>query len=152
MTDYLPILVMLILATLFAAGSFLASTLLAPRRPTAAKLAPYECGIIPEHEPAERFPVKFYLVAMAFIMFDVEFIFLYPFAVIFRRLELFGLVAMGIFLIPLFVAFAYELSAGALDWGPVRRRSRFPGAPVLRAGSWPGVAGVSEKPDKDEAA
>ena len=128
---------MLILASLFAAGSFLASTLLAPKRPTAAKLAPYECGIVPEYEPSERFPVKFYLVAMVFIIFDIELVFLYPWAVIFRRLELFGLVEMGIFLATVVVAFAYVLSVGALDWGPARRMSEFAGRPVLRASAWP---------------
>jgi NADH-quinone oxidoreductase subunit A len=128
---------MLILASLFAAGSFLASTLLAPKRPTAAKLAPYECGIVPEYEPAERFPVKFYLVAMVFIVFDIELVFLYPWAVIFRRLELFGLVEMGIFLATIVVAFAYVLSVGALDWGPARKVSAFAARPVLRASSWP---------------
>jgi NADH-quinone oxidoreductase subunit A len=134
----------------FAAGSFLASTFLAPRRPTAAKLAPYECGIIPEYEPAERFPVKFYLVAMVFIIFDIELVFLYPWAVIFRRLELFGLVEMGIFLLTVVVAFAYVLSVGALDWGPARKPSRFVGSPVLRTGSWPGM---TETPgDETEAA
>jgi len=128
---------MLILASLFAAGSFLASTLLAPKRPTAAKLAPYECGIVPEYEPVERFPVKFYLVAMVFIVFDIELIFLYPWAVIFRRLELFGLVEMGIFLVTIVVAFAYVLSVGALDWGPARRVNVFAPRPVLRAAGWP---------------
>lgn len=150
MTDYLPILVMLILATVFAAGSFLASTLLAPKRPTAAKLAPYECGIVPEHEPAERFPVRFYLVAMVFIIFDIELVFLYPWAVVFRRLELFGLIEMGIFLIAVIVAFAYVLSVGALDWGPARRVSRFVGSPVRRAGSWPGM--TQPPGEKSEAA
>jgi NADH-quinone oxidoreductase subunit A len=128
---------MLILASLFAAGSFLASTLLAPRRPTAAKLAPYECGIVPEYEPVERFPVKFYLVAMVFIIFDIELVFLYPWAVIFRRLELFGLVEMGIFLVTIVVAFAYVLSVGALDWGPARRMGAFAARPILRASGWP---------------
>jgi NADH-quinone oxidoreductase subunit A len=137
LTDYLPILVMLILASVFAAGSFLASTFLAPRRPTAAKLAPYECGIVPEYEPAERFPVKFYLVAMVFIVFDIELVFLYPWAVIFRRLELFGLVEMGLFIATVIVAFAYVLSVGALDWGPARKLSEFAGRPVLRAQAWP---------------
>jgi NADH-quinone oxidoreductase subunit A len=139
LTDYLPILVMLILATLFAAGSFVASTLLAPSRPTAAKLAPYECGIVPEYEPALRFPVKFYLVAMVFIVFDIELVFLYPWAVIFRRLELFGLVEMGVFLLTVVVAFAYVLSVGALDWGPARTMSEFAGGPVLRTSTWPGT-------------
>src|SRR5439155_3590876 len=88
-------------------------------------------------EPAERFPVKFYLVAMVFIVFDIELVFLYPWAVIFRRLELFGLVEMGIFLATVVVAFAYVLSVGALDWGPARKMSEFAGRPVLRAGGWP---------------
>jgi NADH-quinone oxidoreductase subunit A len=139
---------MLILASLFAAGSFVASTLLAPKRPTAAKLAPYECGIVPEYEPAERFPVKFYLVAMVFIVFDIELVFLYPWAVIFRRLELFGLVEMGLFLVTIIVAFAYVLSVGALDWGPARRVSAFAARPVLRASSWP----PPERPEPDAAA
>jgi NADH-quinone oxidoreductase subunit A len=155
MTDYLPILVMLILATLFAAGSFIASTLLAPKRPTAAKLAPYECGIVPEYEPAERFPVKFYLVAMVFIVFDIELVFLYPWAIVFRRLELFGLIEMGIFLVTVLIAFAYVLSVGALDWGPARKLSRFAGSPVLRTGSWRGVKDETpedETRDKGEAA
>jgi NADH-quinone oxidoreductase subunit A len=135
---------MLILATVFAAGSFLASTFLAPKRPTAAKLAPYECGIVPEYEPAERFPVKFYLVAMVFIIFDIELVFLYPWAVIFRRLELFGLVEMGVFMLTIVVAFAYVLSVGALDWGPARKMSEFAGAPVLRSSTWPGTDKTTE--------
>ena len=138
MVAYLPILVMLLLATVFAAASFVASGLLAPSRPTAAKLAPYECGIVPEHESASRFPVKFYLVAMVFIVFDIELVFLYPWAVIFRRLAVFGLVEMGLFLVAVIVAFAYVLSSGALDWGPVRRSADQIPQPVLRASSWPG--------------
>ena len=133
MTDYLPILVMLVLASVFAAASFAASGLLAPRRPTAAKLAPYECGIVPEHEPAERFPVKFYLVAMIFIIFDIELVFLYPWAIVFRRLEVFGLVEMGVFLLAVVVAYGYLLSSGALEWGPARRVSERLAQPVLRA-------------------
>ena len=86
MSAYLPILIMIILVVLFASASFFASPLLGPRRPTSAKEAPYECGIVPELEPAERFPVKFYLVAMAFIVLDVEIIFLYPFSTVMRDL------------------------------------------------------------------
>src|SRR6476661_10623639 len=107
---------MIVLVVLFASLSFVASKLLGPKRPTAAKLAPYECGIVPEYEPAERFPVKFYLVAMVFIIFDIELVFLYPWAIIFRRLELFGLVEMGVFILTVIIAFAYVLSVGALDW------------------------------------
>ncbi|HUV11382.1 MAG TPA: NADH-quinone oxidoreductase subunit A, partial [Acidimicrobiia bacterium] len=120
MEQYLPILAMLVLTFLFAAGSFFTSKLLGPRRPTTAKQAPYECGIIPEIEAAERFPVKFYLVAMAFIVLDVEIIFLYPFTTVLRDLGAYGLVIMGVFLLVLLVPFAYLLSTGAVSWGPVR--------------------------------
>ena len=138
MTDYLPILVMLVLATAFAAASFAASSRLAPRRPTSAKVAPYESGIVPEHGPAERFPVKFYLVAMVFIVFDIELVFLYPWAVVFRRLEIFGLIEMGVFLVAVVVAYAYVLSAGALDWGPARQVGQRVIQPVRRTDRWAG--------------
>jgi NADH-quinone oxidoreductase subunit A len=118
--DYLPILLLLIVATLFVFGSFVASALLGPkRRESSAKIGPYECGIVPEHEPAERFPVKFYLVAMIFIIFDIEVIFLYPWAVLFGQLGLFGLIEMVLFSVSVVVAFTYLISNGALDWGPV---------------------------------
>ncbi len=124
MSEYLPIFTMLVLATLFAAGSFLASSLLGPKKAHAAKAAPYECGIVPRQEPADRFPVRFYLVAMIFIIFDIEIIFLYPWAVIFRQLGLFGLVEMIVFAIAVFVSFVYLISNGALDWGPAKRESQ----------------------------
>jgi NADH-quinone oxidoreductase subunit A len=120
MADYLPILVMAGLVVAFVMLSFVASKLLAPQRPNAAKQAPYECGIVPEQEPAERFPVKFYLVAMSFIVLDVEIVFLYPFSLVFKSLGLYGLVAMGVFVLVLLVPFAYLLSVGALEWGPVK--------------------------------
>ena len=122
MADYLPILTMLILATVFVAASLLMSKVFRPDRPTLAKSAPYECGIVPTREPAERFPVRFYLVAMIFIIFDIEIIFLYPWAVIFERdLHLFGLMEMLVFAIFVFVSFVYLISRGALDWGPAKR-------------------------------
>jgi NADH-quinone oxidoreductase subunit A len=121
MAQYLPLLVMLILAAVFAGLSFLASGLLAPRRPTAAKEAPYECGIIPDREPAERFPVRFYLVAMIFIIFDIEIIFLYPWAVILKQLHAFGLWEMVVFAVAVFASFLYLIGNGALDWGPTKR-------------------------------
>ncbi|MGH9177331.1 MAG: NADH-quinone oxidoreductase subunit A [Acidimicrobiales bacterium] len=128
MSDYLPILMLMVLATLFAAGSFVASALFAPRKPTAAKAAPYECGIVPQSEPPERFPVRFYLIAMIFIIFDIEIVFLYPWAVISGQLGLFGLLEMIVFAIAVFVSFLYLLSAGALDWGPAKlRRTMAPG-------------------------
>jgi NADH-quinone oxidoreductase subunit A len=132
MSDYLPILVMAGLVVAFVLLSFIASQLLAPQRPNSAKQSPYECGIVPEQEPAERFPVKFYLVAMSFIVLDVEIVFLYPFAVEFRALGAFGLFAMAAFVLVLLVAFAYLLSVGALEWGPLRDvLERQPG-PLLR--------------------
>ena len=121
MTDYLPIAVLLVLAIGFAAVTFFAPSLLAPRRPTPAKEAPYECGIVPTREPAERFPVRFYLVAMIFIIFDIEVIFLYPWAVIYKQLHAFGLWEMVLFAVAVFVSFVYLIGNGALDWGPVRR-------------------------------
>jgi NADH-quinone oxidoreductase subunit A len=122
MSAYLPIFAMLVLAALFAALSFVASSLLGPKRPTMAKDAPYECGIVPTREPAHRFPVRFYLVAMIFIIFDIEVIFLYPWAVMYRQLSTFGLAEMAAFAVVVFIAFAYLVSNGALDWGPKPRR------------------------------
>ena len=116
LSDYLPILMMLGLATLFAVASIYIASKVGPRNPTPAKLAPYECGIVPERAPRERFPVKFYLIAMLFIIFDVEVIFFYPFAVIFRELGLFGLAEMGTFVLLLLVAYFYIWRSGGLDW------------------------------------
>ena len=103
MADYLPILILMILAFLFASISFVASALLAPKkRPTAAKIAPYECGIVPGIDPPTRFPVRFYLVAMIFIIFDIEVVVLYPWAVIFRQLRAFGLIEVLVFAVVVF--------------------------------------------------
>jgi NADH-quinone oxidoreductase subunit A len=122
MEQYLPIFVMLVLGLVFCVGSFVASSLLGPRsKPTAAKIAPYECGIVPDREPPERFPVRFYLVAMIFIIFDIEIVFLYPFAVIFRQLHTFGLVEVLVFAAVVLVSFLYLVSNGALTWGPAKR-------------------------------
>ena len=132
MSDYLPILVMSALVVAFVMLSFIALQLLAPSRPNSAKQAPYECGIVPEGDTTERFPVKFYLVAMSFIVLDVEIVFLYPFSLVYRGLGLFGLLAVSVFVLVLLVPFAYLLSVGALDWGPVRDIiERMPGR-VLR--------------------
>jgi NADH-quinone oxidoreductase subunit A len=120
--QYLPILLLMVLGALFAALSFAASKLLAPRaRPTAQKIAPYESGIVPRKQPPARFPVRFYLVAMIFIIFDIEVVFLYPWAVVFRQLRVFGLVEVLVFAAVVIVAFLYLVSNGALQWGPGRR-------------------------------
>lgn len=117
LSEYLPVLILAVLAFLFAVLSLAASALLRPSRPTPAKLAPYECGIEPERLPkGERFSVRFYVVAMLFIIFDVETIFLFPWAVGFRQLGLFGLVEMAIFIGLVFVAYVYVWSRGGLDW------------------------------------
>jgi NADH-quinone oxidoreductase subunit A len=122
MDQYLPIVVLLVLGFLFAALSFLASSLLGPRaRPTTAKRAPYECGIVPDREPPERFPVRFYLVSMIFIIFDIEIVFLYPWAVVYRQLGTFGLVEVVVFAAVVLASFMYLVSNGALDWGPAKR-------------------------------
>ncbi len=118
LSEYLPVLILTVLAFLFAVLSLAASALLRPNRPTPAKLAPYECGIEPERLPkGDRFSVKFYVVAMLFIIFDIEAIFLFPWAVGFRQLGLFGLVQMAIFIGLVFVAYVYVWSRGGLDWG-----------------------------------
>ncbi len=121
MDQFLPVLGLLVLAALFAAVSFVASWLFAPRRATEAKSAPYECGIVPSREPPDRFPVRFYLVAMIFIVFDIEIIFFFPWAVIYRDLGSFGLFAVLIFAAAVFESFVYLISQGALDWGPLKR-------------------------------
>jgi len=129
--QYLGIFVMLVLSTLFALVSWGMSRLAAAQRPTAAKEAPFECGIVPAFEPVERFPVRFYLVAMIFIIFDIEVVFLYPWAVIFHQLGRFGLVEMLVFALALVVAFAYLVSNGALEWGPAKRLRRVE-SPLVR--------------------
>jgi NADH-quinone oxidoreductase subunit A len=97
---------------------------------------------VPESEPVERFPVKFYLVAMAFIVLDVEIIFLYPFVTVMRDLSVDGLILMGVFLVVLLVPFAYLLSTGALEWGPVKQVVSRAGGGVLRAAGMPGRSGL----------
>ena len=121
MEQYLPLVTLLVLAVLFCVGSAAVSKLVSPKAPTKAKYAPYECGIVPRQDPPERFPVRFYLVAMIFIIFDIEIIFLYPWAVAHQELGLFGLVAVAIFAASVFESFLYLLSKGALEWGPIRR-------------------------------
>ena len=124
MGQYLPVIALLVLAILFGALSFFASGLLAPRRPSVAKQAPYECGIVPSREPPERFPVTFYVVAMLFIMFDIEIIFIYPYAVDRRFLGSYAFWEMVAFSVVFFAAFVYVVARGALDWGPVQRYRR----------------------------
>ena len=117
--QYLPILILGLLGLAFTAFSLVSSALLAPRKkPSAAKLAPYECGIVPRVEPPQRFPVRFYLVSMIFIIFDIEIVFLYPWAVVFHQIATFGLIEVIVFAAVVFVSFVYLIANGALTWGP----------------------------------
>ncbi len=114
---YLPILFLVILSTIFAVASIFAASKLSPRKWTIAKLQAYECGIVPETGTEnERFPVKFYLIAMLFIIFDIETVFMYPWAVTYDRLALFGLAEMGAFVAILLAAYVYVWKRGGLEW------------------------------------
>ncbi len=119
MAQYLPIVVLMVLALVFGVVSYGASRLLAPRRPSSAKEAPYECGIVPSREPPERFPVSFYVVAMLFVMFDIEIVFIYPYAVAHDTLGAYGFWAVLVFSVIFFATFVYEVARGGLDWGPI---------------------------------
>jgi NADH-quinone oxidoreductase subunit A len=115
---YVPILVLLAIATGFAVASVGTAAVAGPKRYNRAKLDAYECGIEPTPHAAGggRFPVKFYLVAMLFIVFDIESVFLIPFAVTFDRMGLFALVEMVLFIATVFVAYAYVWRRGGLEW------------------------------------
>jgi NADH-quinone oxidoreductase subunit A len=121
MGQYLPIVILMLLGIVFGVLSLLASKILGPSRPSAAKEAPYECGIIPTREPPERFPVSFYIVAMLFIMFDIEIIFVYPYAVSRTELGAYGFWAILLFSVVFFLTFVYEVARGGLDWGPMQK-------------------------------
>jgi NADH-quinone oxidoreductase subunit A len=124
LADYLPIGLMLLLAGGFVAVSLVVSRFFRPDNPTEAKLDPYESGIVPEMEPSQRFPVKFYLVAMLFVIFDVEIIFLFAWASIFDTLGWYGVAAVFIFTFFVAETLAYVWKRGALDWN-VHRRARY---------------------------
>ena len=115
---YTPVLVLALIAAAFAVGSVVMSSQVGPRRYNRAKLDSYECGIEPTPQPVGggRFPVKYFITAMMFIVFDIEIVFLYPWAVYFDSMKLFGLVEMVLFILTVFVAFAYVWRRGGLDW------------------------------------
>ena len=124
MGQFLPIVAMIVLAGLFAGISFVASRILNPPHPTSTKVAPYESGILDVTAPPERFPVRFMLVAMIFIVFDIETIFFFPFATVVDDLGAFGIIAVLVFSATLFESLLYIISKGALDWGPVQHLRR----------------------------
>ena len=120
-SDYIPLMIILIVAVGLASVLVGLSWILGPKKPSAAKLAPYECGVTPVGSARERFPVKFYLIAMLFIVFDIETVFLYPWAVTFTRwnshaLQVFSLMEMVVFIIILFVGYIYVWQKGAFEW------------------------------------
>ncbi len=135
---YLPILLMFIVAAGFAVSQIVLSQLIGPKKRTPTKLMPYECGKDPVGSARERFSVKFYLVAMIFVLFDIELIFLVPWAVVFKRLSgpEFGLgtlmyVEMMLFIALLFVGFVYIWKKGILDWSQTARQEALVEAELL---------------------
>ena len=116
LSDYTPILVFLGVVVAFSVGVPALSAVLGPRRPSPAKELPYESGIVPRESARRRFSVSFYVTAMLFIIFDVESIFLFPWATIVRDLKVFGLVDIAIFIGTLFVGLLYVWKKGALRW------------------------------------
>ena len=116
LSDYAPILVFLGLVAVFAVGVPLLSAAMGPRRPNPAKELPYESGIVPRESARRRFSVSFYVTAMLFIIFDVESIFLFPWATIVRQLKVFGIVEMGVFILTLLIGLVYVWRKGALRW------------------------------------
>ena len=119
---YFPVVVQVIIAIAVAAGLIGASTLLGKRGKSPLKDTPYESGMAPVGSARERFSVKFYLVGMIFILFDIEAVFLFPWVVVFRELKLFGLAEMFVFVVLVLVGFFYVYKKGALEWGPEPKR------------------------------
>jgi NADH-quinone oxidoreductase subunit A len=119
---YFPVVVQVIIAIAVAAGLIGASTLLGKRGKSPLKDTPYESGMAPVGSARERFSVKFYLVGMIFILFDIEAMFLFPWVVVFRELKLFGLAEMFVFVVLVLVGFFYVWKKGVLDWGPDAKR------------------------------
>ena len=115
---YTPVLALLVLAGGFAIFSVVISSLTGPKRYNRAKLDSYECGIEPTPQPVGggKFPVRYYITAMMFIVFDIEIVFLYPIAVAFDQMKLFGLIEMVLFIVPVFIAYVYVWRRGGLDW------------------------------------
>ena len=116
LAEYMPILVFLVIASLFGVGPILAGYVLSPKRPDAAKLSAYECGFPAFDDARMPFDVRFYLVAILFIIFDLETAFLFPWALTLRHIGWFGLLSMMAFLTVLVIGFIYEWKTGALQW------------------------------------
>ena len=116
LSAWAPILIFLILVTGFALVSVIGSLIVGVRKPNPQKLTPYECGMQPVGTARERFSVKFYLVAMLFLLFDIEAVFLFPWAVVYRDLKLFGFFEMLLFIGAVLAGYIYVWKKGALEW------------------------------------
>jgi NADH-quinone oxidoreductase subunit A len=116
LSGYAPVLIHLLVVAALAGVLLLLSTLVGQKKPSLTKSMPYECGMVPIGDAREPFSVRFYLVAMIFILFDVEAIFLFPWAVIYKQLRLFGFLEMFLFLVIIFAGYVYAWKKGALDW------------------------------------
>ena len=116
MNEYIGIAVTFVLAGAIAGAMVVLGSTLGTKKPTAEKLAPFECGMDPISLPMGRMAIKFYLTAILFILFDVELVFLYPWAVVYRKLGMLGLVEMGVFLGILMVGYVYAWDNGAMKW------------------------------------
>ena len=116
MSEYIAVLIMLFLAVATAVGMLVATTLIGPKKKFADKMEPFECGESPIVSPNQRFSVKFYLVALFFVIFDIEAVFVYPWAVLFKDLGVFGFVEMMIFIFILAIGLIYVWRRGALEW------------------------------------
>lgn len=114
--DYLPILIMIVVAAGFALIALVVPYYLGPRHPNAVKSDTYESGKLPYGGARRKVPVHYYMVAMLFMMFDIEVVFFYPWAVVFRQLKLFGLIEMGVFVLILLIGYVYVWKKGALEW------------------------------------
>ena len=116
MVQYLPIFIFVAVAVSFPVVTFVASRLLRPFRPNRTKYKPYECGIEPMTEARDRYSVQYYIISVLFVIFDVEMIFLFPWAVRYRELAFFGFMEMLVFILILVVGYAYAWKKGALEW------------------------------------
>ncbi|PNS08018.1 NADH-quinone oxidoreductase subunit A [Solilutibacter silvestris] len=116
LAEYLPTLLFLLVAIGIGVALIVIGNLIGPKKPSAEKLAPYECGFLPFEDARLKFDVRYYLLAILFIVFDLEIAFVFPWALVFRELGPFGLVEMGIFLLLLVLGFAYVWKKGALEW------------------------------------
>ena len=116
LAEYLPVLLFLLVSIIFSIGVLSLSFIASPKKPSNEKLSPYECGFEPFDDARTKFDIRFYLVALLFIIFDLEVAFLFPWAISLKNIGLFGYTSMMIFLIILTIGFIYEWKKGALEW------------------------------------